>query len=310
MPEDEAVSGDRWNQRANIFLSALGWEQVGDSNVDIVCSECNRKHGLDSVFLYEVGQESQLVFVEAKTRKWENAYKAEIERWCRNLAEKMQHVPYAPDFRAKFPAIPSRTAYDTGLIILWINDEDNFDPDQMTQRLRAVRLPEYRKNPKRIFVLSNQKILFICAVIDKLRRLRASDRFCEVAFHLPPYGNFDSTTTTTLPLEYIYSKVIFATARRRYQEKSGEHWHELNIVFYSGAVDYESLDLLRLVLRRFQMGDLNRDLHLNFVELTDSTRSAMAQFRRDFENQIAGDVIIDKLTLPATLPGWLTDEIR
>lgn len=307
MPEEEPYSGNRWNRRVNAFLSALGWQQIGDSNVDIVCSQCDRKHGLDSVFVYELaGQAPQLVFVEAKERRWKNAYSAEIEKWCKNLLEKMEHVPYAPDFVRKFP-VPSGVSYDTGLITLWINDEIRFDPDQLAQRLKAIKLPEYRRNPKRIFVLSNQQILFLCAIIAELRRLRnAPDDFREVSFYLPAYGRFNSVVTGTLPLEYIYSKLIFATAKKLYKEKSGPTWHPIDIVFYTGTVDYESLDFLSLALRRFQVGANKRDLYLYFARPTDAERSAIAQFQRDLK--VSGDLKIERLTPSATLPGWLSYE--
>jgi hypothetical protein len=312
MPEEEPIQGDKWNQSINLFLSALGWQQIGDSNVDIVCSECNQVHGLDSVFIYELGmpQVPQLVFVEAKTRKWKNAYPAEIEDWCETLVKKIQHVPYTPDFKAKFPTIPSNTSFDTGLIAIWVNDEENFDPQQMTQRLKSVKLTEYRKNPKRIFVLSNQRILFLCAVIEKIRSMRGAQIFKDVAFNLPFYGKFRSMTTNTLPLEYIYSKVVFATAQKQYQEKSGAiNWHRIDIVFYFGAVDYNSLDFLRLIVFRFQLGTQNKDLYFYFARMKDSARSAIAQFERDLEKEISGDLIIEKLTLPATLPGWVSNAI-
>jgi hypothetical protein len=310
MPEEEPVSGHRWNQRVNAFLAALGWCQVGDSNVDIVCSQCNRKHGLDSVFLYELpGQTPQMVFIEAKEREWRSAYKAEIERWCVDLLDKIGHIPYSPDFVRKFPAVPSAVSYNTGLLALWISDEVNFDPDRLAQRLKAVKLPEYRKNPRRIFVLSNKKILYLCAIVEELRRLRAAtDDFREVSFYLPFYGRFSSTATQILPLEYIYSKVIFATAEKRYEGKIGTGWHTIEVVFYTGAVDYDSLTFLELALRRFQTGANKRDLHLYLTEATDADRSAIAQFQRGLESYVSGDLNIERLTLPATLPGWLSYE--
>lgn len=309
MPEEEAFSGNRWNRRVNVFLSALGWQQIGDSNVDIACSQCRKNHGLDSVFVYELkGQAPQLVFVEAKERKWKNAYKTEIEKWCAELSEKIEHVPYSPDFVRKFP-IPPGASYNTGLIPLWISDVSNFDSDQFSQRLRAVKLPEYRRNPKRIFVLSNQQILFLTAIKEELHRLEdASGDFHDVSFYLPAYGRFSSTVTHTLPLEYIYSKLIFATAKKRYEEKRGDSWHPIDIAFYTGAVDYESLDFLRLALRRFDVGAKKHDLYLYFAHSIDAERSPVAQFQRELKGDISGDLEIKRLTLSATLPGWLSYE--
>lgn len=307
MPEEEPFAGHRWNQRVNDFLSALGWRQIGDSNVDIVCSQCNRKHGLDSVFVYELaGQAPQLVFVDAKERRWKNAYPAEIEGWCKDLLEKMEHVPYSPDFVRKFP-VPAHVSYDTGLIALWIGDEANFKSDQMVQRLKAIKVPEYRKSPKRIFVLSNQQIRVLCAIIQELRGLKnATDDFREVSFYLPAYGRFDPAVTDTLPLEYIYSKLIFATAEKRYEGKSGTTWYPIDIVFYTGAVDHDSLTFLRKALQKFQVGAKEHDLYLYFACPTDTERSAVKQFQRELK--VSENLKIESLTLSATLPGWLSHE--
>jgi len=309
MPEEEPFSGNRWNRRVNVFLSALGWRQIGDSNVDIACGQCGRKHGLDSVFVYEVpGQPPQMVLVEAKLRKWRDAGPAKIQQWCESLLQKIDHVPYAPDFLRKFP-LPKGVSCDTGLIILWINDEDQFDPHQWVQRLRTVKVPEYRKNPKRVFVLANHQILSLCAIATQLRGLgNSDDSLRELSFYLPSYGRFNSTVTDILPLEYIYSKLIFARAEKTYHIKHSTTQHTVDIVFYTGAVDSDSLDLLFKAVRRLQLGANERDLYLYFAQPTDAERSALAQFRRELRNGISGELKMESLTLPATLPGWLSHE--
>lgn len=309
MPEEEPFSANRWNQRVNVFLSALGWRQIGDSNVDVACGVCNQKHGLDSVFVYELpSQVPQLVLVDAKEYGWKNAHAAEIEKWCRTLSDKLEHVPYSSDFARKF-AVPPGTSYDTGLIVLWVKDETDFSSDQLALRLKAINLPQYRKNPKRIFVLANQQVLFLCTIVEELRRLRGmADSFRNVRFYLPSYGRFNSASVDTLPLEYMYSKVIFATAELRSDVGSITSWHPIDIVFYTGAVDYDSLAFLGLALRRFEIGVKQRDLHLYFTRPTDNERSSVAQFQRDLKPKLSRDLKIEQLTPGITLPGWLSHE--
>ena len=52
MAENQGVLGDQWNDYANRLLKLLGWEHIGDKDMDITGSG-GETYGIDAIARYE-----------------------------------------------------------------------------------------------------------------------------------------------------------------------------------------------------------------------------------------------------------------
>ena len=70
MAEDQGVNGDKWNDYVIHLLSQFGWEQVGDTNMDLK-GEDDQSGGIDAIMIYEQPGKSlkRSVIVESKRYK-------------------------------------------------------------------------------------------------------------------------------------------------------------------------------------------------------------------------------------------------
>lgn len=300
MPEEQQVRGDDWNRAVNALLTELAWTQLGDSNVDVEVSRSGKsiQAGLDSIFYYnDVLEESlpRLFLIEAKYYAWQGATTAEIQKWIDNCLVKVVEVKKSSDFRAKF-APPDRTSYKDVLLILWHHDE--FDLDRFQKRLAKIEIPQKTK-PINVFVISNNKILEIAAVIEVLKRLAGQEGYQDVEFKLPFRDSNEVVHGKLLPIEYFLSKFIFAKAVKRVNISGVDAPKQVNIVFYFGDLDTRSLEFLRSACNKIQI--TGEEVLLYCSQDLKENRAPVENFARTHEKYEFRQLVVGN-----QLPGWLT----
>ena len=299
MGEKQPVIGAAWNLEANRFLTALGWHQLGTSQVDVECDLCGGTHGVDSVFYYQdpLSRVNQGVVVDAKTYAWKNCPTSVIQGWVDDLIESVEHLPQAVDFQEKFSP-PQSTRFVSGLVVLWVNDTENYNVDKLALRLRGISLPR-KRSPIHVFFISNRDILRLCAIVDEMQKLRDQQQNRDVTFFYPHRTDNDIIHCDVLPIEYIFSKYIFATLKTTREAEGGVNIPvEENRVFYIGDLDRESLEFMKGTLLDLQF--LKEPVYIHCSSQLRDARNSIDEFQRENPR-----VEFEQLVSHQNLPGWM-----
>jgi len=256
MAEEQNVQADLWNRKLNFFLkNTLQWRQLGTSNVDVSCSTLKAASGIDSVFAYKRNPRSyqEVIIVEAKAYETlENLNKSKIQDWIDTLAKKLEHVPFSADYQEKFS--PEEGAErPVGLIALWIRDHKQYSQEVLDKYLSSIVTPK-KNNPLVIYFISNQIIAQFCAIKETIDKLQRSEEYQNLKCFFPKYGDKPHANGTSIPIESLFSKILFYKGDRLIRKKSHQTVEKVCIVFYLGAIkEYHDLKLISLALKDFQI---------------------------------------------------------
>lgn len=90
MAEKQGKLGDSWNNYANRLVKLLGWEHIGDKNMDLKGSD-GEEYGVDSILKYKVaGKETlQTVILESKRYAQSSIKAVTLSKWIKRLKEKL-----------------------------------------------------------------------------------------------------------------------------------------------------------------------------------------------------------------------------
>jgi hypothetical protein len=299
MGENQSVDGHRWNVQFNYFLSALGWQQLGDSRIDILGAD-GKKRGVDSVFYYEDPlHESRRegFLVEAKRYSWDNSTPSELQNWYNDMLDCLDHLPRSPDFIDKYSP-PQPTRFISGILAIW--HHDNYRHETFQQRLERLELPR-RRQPRSIYVVSNWTILRVAAVLDEVKRLSAESDVREIEFFFPHRATPRPIQGMTVPIEYLVSKYMFVTRRRLVTDSNFTRPVEEKLVFYFGSLDRKSLEFVHHVSNQIQIA--NNPVIVYCSDDIYEYRSQIEDFRRTHNHYE-----IRQLHLSTQIPEWLTRE--
>jgi hypothetical protein len=271
MAEDQGVDGDRWNDQATILLRALGWESLGDSNMDI-SNEDDKNHGVDRLFKFvdsKTGSIHEGVIVEAKTYRTINLSSKMLENWIKTLDRKLSNIKNAAGFYDQFPMMDGNFLR-TGLIVIWFHDLKEYSDfrTKFWKYASEVQLPRRNNSqPNKIYVLDNDAVLrlaSLCVSIVSINRQEEVDR--NVQFFYPSVDVNVAKRSSVLNLNYMFSKFILGD----FINKNGI---ENRLVFYFGSLTIKSFQRLQRALSMY--GYLDHD-----KPLTIYTYQRSANFRK------------------------------
>jgi len=317
MAEDQGVNGDRWTEEASRFLKKLGWEKIADSNVDIPGAD-NLVHGIDAMFKYTDGfrpTTDQGVFLEAKSYATDSFSAAKLRDWVVKFDDKIRELRVSPHFYERYPEM-EKTNPRNGLLMLWFHDLRNyheFYPD-FCKALLTVRTPKTRGSSaltNRLFVLENDGILRLSSMIEATQGWNAAkgssnDDF-DIRFYYPSSARFGHAIqeTTTLNLEYIYSRFILAKAKEHVDDKEVV----ADIVFYFGSLDIQSFRRLHQALLSFDMLSSKNSLVVFTYQRDDAEfRKIRPDVERVFATDKGPQVSLRTMNILGDLPSWIKDE--
>lgn len=308
MPEDQNYNGDQWNIGINNFLTKiLKWKQIGTSNIDVICGPNNEPMGLDSVFGYRTHERShqQVVIIEAKNRdNFKALSRAEIQRWIDRLLKKVELTPPSQDFQRKFPT-DADAQYGMGLLAVWVRDTDSFDTAVLADRLKQIEVPD-KRNPIYLYVLDNERITRVISVYDEINRLLGTEEYKDCLFFYPANGSDILCDGTVLPIEVLFSDILFyRVTKREYKRSTGTYdEYESVLCFYFGDItsigDFRFIDL---AIRDSGLQNA-KEFEVYITASTDNLRSEIDAHTRDSRFKPT----FKRLSLRSDLPSWLGDE--
>ena len=301
MPEDQGVNGDLWNDEAAKLLKALGWEQIGDANVDVVTEE-GKKRGIDRIFTFPDYRRNnrmlQTVFVEAKCYNSNNLQLKALQDWVTTLNKKLTKTRNSNKFLESYPMLTD-TVIRCGLIVVWFSNAEEFSSykSQFTEYLKSIRVPGpsrvSQKEANFLYILSNGDILRLASLIS-VRKEFNRDNDTVLKFYYPPSENFKSAVDRgeVLTLDYMFSKFILAEA----VIKDIEH----KIVFYFGELSYNAFKRLYSFLLANSFVDKSKPLTIYKYHIDSEFRKIRPEVDKLFKDVTFSIKDMDHLSqLPA-----------
>lgn len=314
MPEDPSFNGGRWNNEASKLFAKMGWEKIGDSNIDVEGTD-GHQHGLDSVFRYEItpGFGWEGIFAEAKYYSKKSFQMGKLQDWIKTINQKMLEIKRSDDFYQRFPTLKEgNTQLRNGILAIWIHDLNGdlgFHED-FRSAMRAVSVPHGRGIPGRInrmFVVGNEAILRICSLIDTLKDYKHEAGLEEnnVSFWYPATKTSPAISSKILTIELVFSKFVLAKAKAL-----NTRFGERNLVMYNGPRDYDSYLKLREALLLYQFVDNQVPLTIFNYQDDEDFRKIKPDVEKLYKAAGYPDVEFRGMTKFAGLPTWMKDETR
>ena len=189
MPEDQGVNGTIWNKEATKLLSYLGWNTIGDYDMDVEGQD-EKKYGLDTIVRYPTPLKTneQSVILEAKRYETKNFNKSQLQDWIDRLDKKLIELKNSENFIEKFPELQDCSVLDTGIIAIWFHDIQNytnFHPKfiEILKEIKVSNRPR-KVGINKIFVIDNSIMLKLCSLNAAIDSFRNGNEY-EIAFCYP-----------------------------------------------------------------------------------------------------------------------------
>lgn len=314
MPEDPGFNGNRWMNEASKLLVKMGWDKIGDSNIDVEGSD-GHKHGLDSIFRYEVLPESgwEGFFIEAKYYSKNSFNLGKLQDWVKTINQKILDIRRSEDLYRRFPVLKEENVkVRNGMLAIWIHDlngNDDFSKD-FRSAMRSLNTPHGRGlvgRINRLFIFNNQSILKICSLIDTVSGYLNETNIPQSQFNYwyPATKLLPAMSSTTITIEYALSKIVFGKIKN-----SNSYKGEKNLVFYFGPRDYDSYDKLRNALSLYQFIDNQVPLVIFNYQDDEEFRKIKPDVEKLFHSDGIPAVELRSMIRYSNLPPWMTDETR
>lgn len=282
MAEDQGVNGTIWNKEAAKLLSYFGWNTVGDYDMDVEGQD-DKKYGLDTIIKYPspLKVNEQSVVLEAKRYETKNFNATLLQGWIERLDKKLIELRNSESFIDKFPELQECSALDTGVIAIWFHDIQNYT-DFRSKFVEILLNTKISNRPRKvgvnkIFVIDNSIILKLCSLHNAIHSYKAETQH-EIGFYYPSILIEDAPIVRqdTLTIEYIFSKVILAEAKKGDTKE--------NLVFYFGELKTTAFNLLRSLLARCSFLEQEKPLTLFVYGEDDEFRKIEPDIKRVFED--------------------------
>jgi len=307
MAEDQGVNGDRWTEQGSALLDRLGWEKIADSNIDLDGTE-GLKHGIDALFKYSNGSKlhDEGIFFEAKYYLTTSFSPAKIQDWIYVLDEKINSLARSEKFLQDYPDMSEAKARN-GLLFLWFKDVRNFYNvvPTLEKALSDVTLPRAKTTRKstRLFVMSNYDLLRLAALINSVGDWNRDKKNGELKFLYPSRKNTPVQESSTLTLEYMYSKFILARA----DEGDKRNNNRPDVVFYFGEHNINSYLTLRAALLSMQIIQQKSKLYIYQYIRDENFRKIMPDVTKLFQEEGYPEVEFRYMDQMADLPTWMAN---
>lgn len=289
MAESQVVKGNDWLDKAIRLFEALGWEQHGSNNVDIKIPWGDHEKGIDAYFVYyDPFEETKIgIFLEAKNYQMESVTPSFLEKTIKKMVKVIDEVPASKEFNEKLN-FNQANLINTGVIVLWVNDK--FEIDTYRRYLENIKIP-IKRNPQKIFLISNDDILRFCSIIEtcKIIQQKTNSNNGEqdlISFHYPSLSERSNTieSLNTLTLEYLFSKYIFIKTTEPEEIEMGNSRINTSIniliVLYFDDVKLNNLNLLYNFIIRYQLSDVAKVLVYLYQGDTIANRETLDEFQR------------------------------
>lgn len=297
--EDQHYNGDIWNKEAYKLLSLFGWNKIGDYDMD-VSGDDNKKMGIDTIVSFETPLKTmpQLAILEAKRYKIESFNKTCLQEWIDRLDFKLLKLRNSNDFKQRFPAVEECTVADTGIIVIWFSDTENYNNfhSKFIDIMKGISMSSRQRKAgiNKIYVLDNTIFMKLFALRGAINELSPD---YELLFLYPSrfINNQPITKRKTLTIEYIYSDIIFADSNKNSTHQS--------FIFYFGQLNYQSLELVYEAYSNTSLFDKTIPISLYVYNADDEFRKIEPDIKERIFKDF--DIKIMKMVANNTIPTFI-----
>lgn len=155
-------------------------------------------------------------------------------------------------------------------------------------------------------MLDNQRITRVLSVYDEINRLIGTEEYTNCSFYYPPNRSDLICDGSVMPLEVLFSDLIFFKATKRELIKSSGRYDEysVTICFYFGDIrSIEDLRFIDLAIRDSGLHDV-AEVEVYTTSSTDELRSEIAAHTRMSKIKPK----FKHLSIRSDLPNWLGEE--
>lgn len=301
--EDQHYNGDIWNKEAFKLLSLFGWKKIGDYDMDVTGDD-EKNMGLDTIVSFETSLKTmpQLAILEAKRYLTTSFSKSSLQTWIDRLDVKLLRLRNSKTFKQRFPVVENCTIADTGIIVIWFSDTDNYKSfhGKFIESMRQISMSSRQRKAgiNKIYVLDNTTFMKLFALQDVIRDLRAefdlsylyASRFIDDG---PIYRS------KILTIEYIYSDIIFAESGKGNKHKA--------FIFYFGQLNYQSIKLVFDAYSNTSLYDKDIPISLYVYNQDDEFRKIEPDIKDDIFNGFTID--IKYMTSNNNIPSYIQNSI-
>lgn len=274
MAENQGVNGDAWNNRAVALLNLLGWDHIGDKNMDLPGSD-DKEYGVDALVCYDSPSMNvqQSCIVESKRYSVNSIKTISLRNWVDRLRIKLDALYQSNSLAEEFPRLEDCCSINMGVIMCWLHDvkdEQYFDIEFSKQLDNALinTMPK-TMSYKRIFVLTNPRIVRLCAIAKIVEEGSYSFVYPSQIIKDRPL-----VRSKVLSIEYAMSNIIFA------EQTVGEKKN--SVVFYLGRMNLDNLRILKESLTLYNLIEEDKDLIIYHYDDDETTRTIIPDVRKEF----------------------------
>ncbi|USK71782.1 hypothetical protein [Peribacillus asahii] len=316
MSEEQQYQGDRWTSQSQNILKNLGWNQNGDSNFDIPCTNKSahrtgessvRKnpHGIDLLFSYfdPFLSKDISIIVESKHRKWAGISKSTVQEFLDQVLMTIECASSNPELK-----MLGCENIRTGLLMIWCNEPEKFDNEKFKEYVKELDI-KTRRNPITIFVASNNEILKWCSIIEKVKELKPT--LADFKFFYPSdfFSNGLSTANRKdhLTLIQMFSPYVFAKSKKIIRlNRETQTTQDINHIFFFAKPTIDELNFMFSCTKKFQFEDADK-LIIHFYGQQTHLRVHIEEFIRRKNEKYEKDgshltIEIDYLNILSDVP--------
>lgn len=270
--EDQHYNGDVWNHEIFRLFRLLGWQRIGDFDMDVTGDD-GKKMGIDTVVSFEtpLKNKPQLAILEAKRYKTESFSKKLLQDWLTRLDAKLLKLRNSDNFYDTFPSTNNCTIADTGIIAIWFSDTENYKQFRLKFKEYLPQISISTRTRKaglnKIYVMENSCFMKLFSLQTEINLIKNKGDF---KFTYSPRFNNEEPfcKSSTLTVEYMFSDVIFAE-----QQVNGDGKEKtLSYIFYFGNLNYNSFEMLKSAYSRTTGWDRTKEILLYVYNPDDEFR--------------------------------------
>ncbi len=271
MPERQGKLGDSWNDCARKLLHLLGWEYVGDKNIDVKGND-GEDYGIDSILIYSNPGKSlkQTVLLESKRYAMNSINGNTISKWLKRLKDKIESLRNSEDLVKEYPELNDCSSINLGIVMVWIHDADERYLNETFQSyLQSVDINTGARPDgfySRIMVLDNRRITWLCSIIEILNGYES------YKFIYPARIIDDNLVdqTKTLIVEYMMSNIVIGEC---FKEGKIE-----TVVFYKSTITESTVYFILELLMTFQCIKTGIPVCICYYDKSDKMQEVINSF--------------------------------
>ena len=286
--EDQHYNGDVWNHEIFRLFQLLGWQRIGDYDMDVTGAD-GKKMGIDTVVSFQTPLKTkpQLAILEAKRYLTTSFTKSLLQEWLTRLDTKMLKLRNSEKFYNTFPTTIECTIADVGIIAIWFSNTDDYKAfrpkfkEYLSQTSISTRMRKAGLN--KIYVMDNTCFMKLFSLQTEINTIRDKGDFYFT--YSPRFNNEEPIwRSSTLTVEYMFSDVIFAELQ---VNKEGKE-NIISYIFYFGDLNYNSFEMLKAAYSKTTGWDRTKEILLYVYNPDDEFR----KIENDIKEKIFGTFTI------------------